>query len=44
MLQGLNNALAIRALLKPEQLAKIAQVKDQMQQLHKQMRDLMESD
>ena len=42
MQQGLNNALAIRALLKSDQLAKVAQVKDQMQQLHSQMRALME--
>ena len=44
MLQGLNNALAIRALLKPDQLAKVAQIKDKMQQLHAQMRALMEPD
>jgi Spy/CpxP family protein refolding chaperone len=42
--QGLKSALAIRAVLTPDQLTKVGQIKDQMQKLHTEMRNLMESD
>ena len=44
MEQGLKTALAIRAVLTPEQLAKTAQLKDRLQQLRTEMRTLLEGD
>jgi len=35
-------ALEVRAILTPEQLARAAQVKDRMRQLHNEMRQLMQ--
>jgi Spy/CpxP family protein refolding chaperone len=42
MEQGVKTALAIRAVLKPEQLAKVSQLKDRMQKLQTEMRSLLE--
>jgi Spy/CpxP family protein refolding chaperone len=44
MEQGLKSALAIRGVLRDDQLAKVAQLKDKMQALHTQMHQLMESE
>lgn len=44
MAQGLKTALAIRAVLTPEQLAQVATVKAQMQKLQSDMRQLLEGD
>ena len=44
MEQGLKTALAIRAVLTPEQLAKTAQLKDRLQQLRTEMRTLLDGD
>ncbi len=44
MEQGLKTALAIRAVLTPEQLATVATVKAQMQKLQSDMRLLLEGD
>ncbi len=40
--QGMKTALAVRAILTPEQLAKVNQLKDQLRKLHKEMRSLLE--
>ena len=42
MNEGLKVALEIRGVLTPEQIAKAAQLKDQMQALHAEMRSLFE--
>ncbi|HVO26615.1 MAG TPA: periplasmic heavy metal sensor [Candidatus Margulisiibacteriota bacterium] len=42
MEQGVKTALAIRAVLQPEQLAKVAQFKDRMQKLQAEMRSVLE--
>jgi Spy/CpxP family protein refolding chaperone len=42
MEQGLKTALAIRAVLTPEQLAKVAQLKDRMEKLQAEMRGIFE--
>ena len=42
MQQGLKTALAIRAVLTPDQLTKVAQVNDQMHKLQAQMRAILE--
>jgi len=42
MEQGMKTALAIRAVLKPEQLAKVSQLKDRMQKLQTEMRSVLE--
>jgi Spy/CpxP family protein refolding chaperone len=42
MEQGLKTALAIRAVLTPEQLAKAAQIKDRLQKLRAEMRAVLE--
>ena len=44
MEQGLKTTLAIRAVLKPEQLAKAAQLKDRLQKLRAEMRNVLEGD
>ena len=44
MQQGLTTALAVRAVLTPEQLAKAAQTKDRLQKLRAEMRGLMEDE
>lgn len=44
MEQGLKTALAIRAVLTPEQLAKVSQLKDRMQKLQSEMRSVLEGD
>ena len=41
MRQGLEVALAVRAVMKPEQLAKAVELRNQMRELRKQMHDLM---
>ena len=41
MEQGIKTALAIRKVLTPEQLAKVAEVKQRMDKLHAEMRELM---
>ncbi len=43
MEQGMKTALAIRAVLTPEQLAKVAQLKDRMQKLQTEMRSIFEA-
>jgi Spy/CpxP family protein refolding chaperone len=42
MEQGVKTALAIRAVLKPEQLAKVSQLKDRMQKLQAEMHSVLE--
>lgn len=42
MEQGIKTALAIRAVLTPEQLAKVSQLKDRMQKLQAEMRSVLE--
>ena len=42
MEQGLKTALAIRAVLTPEQLAKVSQLKDRMEKLQTEMRTVLE--
>jgi len=42
MEQGLKTALAVRAVLTPEQLAKVNQLKDQLRKLHTEMRSIFE--
>lgn len=42
MEQGLKTALAVRAVLTPEQLAKVNQLKDQLRKLRTEMRSLLE--
>ena len=44
MEQGVKTTLAIRGVLTPEQLAKTAQLKDQLQKLRAQMHTLLEGD
>jgi len=44
MEQGLKTALAIRAVLTPEQLAKVSQLKDRMEKLQAEMRSVFEGD
>jgi len=44
MEQGVKTALAIRKVLTPEQLAKVAEVKQRMDKLRAEMRELMEGD
>ena len=39
--QGIQTALAIRAVLTPEQLAKVSQLKDRIQSLHAEMRSIV---
>ena len=41
MEQGVKTALAIRKVLTPEQLAKVAELKQRMDKLHAEMRELM---
>ncbi len=41
MEQGIKTALAIRKVLTPEQLAKVAELKQRMDKLHAEMRELM---
>jgi len=41
MEQGIKTALAIRMVLTPEQLAKVAELKQRMDKLHAEMRELM---
>lgn len=43
MEQGLKTTLAIRAVLKPEQLTKVAQLKTRMDKLQAEMRSIMDS-
>jgi Spy/CpxP family protein refolding chaperone len=42
MEQGVKTALAVRAVLTPQQLAKVAQIKDQVEKLQGQMRSLLD--
>jgi Spy/CpxP family protein refolding chaperone len=42
MEQGVKTALAVRAVLTPQQLAKVAETKDRMQKLQAEMRSLLE--
>jgi Spy/CpxP family protein refolding chaperone len=42
MEQGVKTALAVRAVLTPEQLAKVAQMKDRVEKLQAEMRSLFE--
>jgi Spy/CpxP family protein refolding chaperone len=42
MEQGVKTALAVRAVLSPQQLAKVAQTKDQLEKLQTQMRNIIE--
>jgi Spy/CpxP family protein refolding chaperone len=42
MEEGLKTALAVRAVLKPEQIAKVNQLKDQLRKLHTEMRSILE--
>jgi Spy/CpxP family protein refolding chaperone len=42
MEQGLKTALAIRAVLTPDQLAKVSQLKDRMEKLQAEMRSIFE--
>lgn len=42
MEQGVKTALAIRAVLTPEQLAKVSQLNDRIQKLHTEMRSIFE--
>ena len=42
MEQGVKTALAIRAVLTPEQLAKVSQLNDRIQKLHAEMRSIFE--
>ncbi len=42
MEQGLKTALAIRAVLTPEQLAKVAQLRGRMEKLQAEMRSVLE--
>jgi Spy/CpxP family protein refolding chaperone len=42
MEEGLKTALAVRAVLKPEQIAKVNQLKDQLRKLHTELRSLLE--
>ena len=44
MEQGIKTALAIRAVLTPQQLAKVAEIKQRMDKLHAEMRALVEGD
>ena len=44
MEQGIKTALAIRKVLTPEQLAKVAELKQRMDKLHAEMRELMGGD
>ena len=44
MEQGLKTALAIRAVLTPDQLAKVSQLKDRMEKLQAEMRSIFEGD
>jgi Spy/CpxP family protein refolding chaperone len=44
MEQGLKTALAIRAVLTPDQLAKVSQLKDRMEKLQAEMRSVFEGD
>ncbi len=44
MEHGLKTALAIRAVLTPEQLTKAAQLKDRLQKVHAEMRSLLEGE
>jgi len=41
--QGLKTALTIRAVLKPEQLAKVSQIKDRMMKVQAEMRSIFEA-
>jgi Spy/CpxP family protein refolding chaperone len=41
MEQGVKTALAVRAVLTPQQLAKVAQIKNQLQKLQGEMRTLL---
>ena len=42
MEQGVKTALAVRAVLTPEQLAKVSQIKDRVEKLQTEMRSLLE--
>lgn len=44
MEHGIKTALAIRAVLTPDQLAKAAQLKDRLQKVHAEMRSLLEGE
>jgi Spy/CpxP family protein refolding chaperone len=44
MEQGIKTALAIRAVLTPQQLAKVSQIKDRLEKLQAEMRSLLKDD